>query len=433
MARGIIPLALTDWQQLDSPLFSQADLSREENFGIHRYNDRLWTSGFVGVGRLFGRDGKPLRENGMEVVAVIRSRFGMDPWRMLEKVMTDDEFESYQQALNDENKCLFKVFYDQPLIRLSQEDEGSDILCALSFINSCFSLCKKGLRKQMLYREENFSAKVRGKIDIRENIRRNTVKGRNDRFYCKYIDFTEDNAENRIIKAALVRCKRIVEEKFTASAEIQKRCGYCMNALRRVKLTQIKPGDLANANAGGLYTYYRPLLSQARVILSQKYRSFAAENGRTISRSVYTVPYMINMEAVFEFFARICIKESLRPPLYIESYSKRIPLKKKESSAKTHLMDFCIPDVIIKDDSGAVVAALDVKYKSFDRESRSDSHQLLSYALLTGTGKCGFILPAEKSELRKLDGNSTSIELNSPNKPLHYFELLLGNDGFPDS
>ena len=39
------------------------------------------------------------------------------------------------------------------------------------YINSCHTLCKKGLKKSLIYREENFTAKLRGKIDVNRNIK----------------------------------------------------------------------------------------------------------------------------------------------------------------------------------------------------------------------------------------------------------------------
>ena len=52
MARGIIAHELKDWSQItsSSTIWDELDLSSpDRNFGIHRYNDHLWTSGYVGV------------------------------------------------------------------------------------------------------------------------------------------------------------------------------------------------------------------------------------------------------------------------------------------------------------------------------------------------------------------------------------------------
>ncbi len=436
MANKIIPREFKDWSELDrnDPFFKGLDVSKEENFGIHFYNGKLWTSGYVGVGRLYDSYNRPLQTQGREHIAVINSQYNMDPWVMLEKVMTDEEYDDYIEELEKEHKYLFKIFYDQPVIKLSQDSKwDGDILYALSFINHCYSLCRKGIKKQMVPHEENLTAKVKGRIDIQKNIRKNTCNGRNDRFYCKYIDFTADTIENRILKATLIRCKSVLEKRFTVENEIIGRLYYCMNSFRGVKKVTIKNRDFNSVNASGLYIYYKPLLKQAKCILGQKYQSYLAEDGTTVNRSVYTVPYMINMEAVFEFYVRTVFRENIDDNYYMEKYSKKLFLEKgvvTEDMARNgiHLMPYCIPDVIISEkNTEKPILALDAKYKKDTRPVRSDSHQLLSYVLLTGVEKCGFVMPGDTTEVKDM-GGADYMELSSPlYSVLKYYELLLGN------
>lgn len=120
----------------------------------------------------------------------------------------------------------------------------------------------------------------------------NTCKGRNDRFYCKYIDFTEDNIENRILKATLLKCKEIVGRRFPATSEVSKRVAYCMNSFHRVQTVRIKTSDFNGADASGLYMYYKPLLQQARCIYGQKYYAYKNEEGQSVAKSVFTIPYI---------------------------------------------------------------------------------------------------------------------------------------------
>ena len=437
MANKIIPREFKDWSELDKndTFFKGLDVSREENFGIHIYNGKLWTSGYVGVGRLYDSYGCPLHTQGKEHIAIINSQYNMDPWLMLEKVMTDDEYEDYIEELEKNNKYLFKIFYDQPVIKLNQDSKwDGDILYALSFINHCYSLCRKGIKKQMIQHEENLTAKVKGRINIQKNIRKNTCNGRNDRFYCKYIDFTSDTIENRILKATLLRCKEILKTRFTIEDEIIGRLYYCMNSFRGVKAVTIKNRDFNNVNATGLYIYYKPLLKQAKCILGQKYQSYMAEDGQTVNRSVYTIPYMINMEAVFEFYVRTVFRENIDTNnYYLEKYSRKVFLEKGVSDvsgarAGVHLMSYCIPDVIISDkNTQRPILVLDAKYKKDDKPVRSDSQQLLTYVLLTGVDKCGFVMPRNITDVKSM-GGSDYMELSSPLfRVLKYYELLLGN------
>lgn len=439
MAREIIPHEIKDWSPLpvDEDVWGQLDLSDPElNFGIHKYNDRLWTSGYVGVGRLFNKRQRAITTDGKEHIIVITSQYGMNPWRMLETVMTDGEYENYLSEL-DEDEFIFKVFYEQPLVRLAQDTQNDgDLLYAISFINSCYALCKKGLKKALYRQEENYQSKVRGKINVKKNIRENTCRGRNDRFYCQYIDFTEDTLENRILKSTLTKCREILSARFEISTEMAQRITFCLNAFRRVKKIRIRSSDFNVASASGLYMYYKPLLRQARCIHTQKYFSYTAENGETITKSVYTVPYMINMERLFEFYARTVIKRTLEgTQYYLDSYSKHIFLQSgvtrvDEAERRVHLMPFCIPDILIcKKENQCPVLVMDAKYKSHARSARSDTHQLLSYVLLTKVKRCGFIFPGEITAVKTMSSGDDHLMLATDD--LAYYELLLGNDNLP--
>lgn len=436
MARGIIAHELKDWSQItsSSTIWDELDLSSpDRNFGIHRYNDHLWTSGYVGVGRLFNKKQKPIYTDGKENVVVIRSQYNIDPWKMLEVVLLDDEYDDYLAEL-PENEFLFKVFYDQPLIRLAQDaNNDGDLLYAISYLNACYALCKKGLKKELIRQHGNYQSKVRGKIDVKRNIRENTSRGRNDRFYCQYIDFTEDTLENRILKATLLKAKAILESRFGLSPEMAGKVQFCINTFRKVKTVVIKNSDFNMVTASGLYMYYKPLLQQARCIVGQKYHSFAAETGKTITQSIYTIPYMINMERLFEFYARAMIKKAIAgSEYYLDKYSKRIFLQYgittiEETEPQIHLMPYCIPDILICNKTSQLpVFVIDAKYKSHNRSARNDTHQLLSYALLTNVARCGFVFPGAVSGIKNMQSGSNHILIS--NGKLKYYELILGDD-----
>ena len=69
---------------------------------------------------------------------------------------------------------------------------------------------------------------------------------------------------------------------------------------------------------------------------------------------------------------------------------------------------------------------LNEKYKLSGRPDRSDSHQLLSYVLLTGADRCGFVLPGEKTEVKEMVSTGDNYLPLAP-RILRYYELLLGS------
>ena len=435
MAKEIIPHRIQDWSKIDEKdgFWGKIDLLRPaDNFGIHRYDGDLWTSGMVGVGRVFDKDKMPVQENGKEHVLIISSSYGLDPWKMLETVMLDDEYDTYMAELEEEKKFLFKIFYDQPAVKLPQDaDMGAEILFALSYVNACHSLCKKGLKRSIIYHSENMTAKVRGKIDVNKNIKHNTARGRSDRFYCRYLDFTEDIIENRIVKAALLKCQTMLKQKFGEETAVKGKIAYCLNALRRIRTASIADSDFNTVSVGGLYSYYKPVIQQARAIMNLKFRNYLRAPEGDRKKNVYTIPYAINMETLFEYYSRTELKKALEGThCRVEKYAKRLFLQKdihktEDAEKNIHLMPFCVPDIIIYEDD-LPVAVIDAKYKPIGRPDRSDSHQLLAYVLLTGADRCGFILPGDRTAVREMTTGDNYLSL-APER-LRYYELLLGSD-----
>jgi len=435
MSKDIILHSIKDWSKIDEreSFWGRVDLLMPNlNFGVHRYNNSLWTSGQVGVGRLFDGDGMPVQDNGKDHVLVVSSSYGLNPWVMLETVLLDEEYDAYIAELEKDSKYLFRIFYDQPVIRLPHGSGAeAETLFALSYVTSCYALCKKGLKKSLIHYEENFTAKLRGKIDVSRNIKHNSARGRSDKFYCRYIDFTEDNIENRIIKKALLRCKDIIRRRFQEDSSIRKKVVFCLNSLKHVKDVSIANSDFNSAEVGGLYSYYKPLLQQARAILGFKFQTYGDNPTQRESKPVYTIPYVINMETLFEYYARTILKQTFSAENYkVEKYSKKLFLQKDvrvpESSERgIHLMPFCIPDIIITRDDRPVLV-IDAKYKMSGRPDRGDSHQLLAYVLLTGADKCAFVLPGTETKVREME-TTGDVFISLSSGDIRYYEMLLGD------
>lgn len=438
MSKNIILHHITDWSKIDEreSVWGRIDLLMpDQNFGIHRFNNALWTSGRVGVGRLFDRNSMPIQDNGKDHVLIVSSTYSLNPWMMLETVLLDDEYDAYVAELEKDGKYLFRIFYDQPVIHMpyGSEDSNAEILYALSYASSCYALCKKGLKKSLIHYEANFTSKLRGKIDVSRNIKHNSARGRSDKFYCRYIDFTEDNIENRIVKAALTKCREIIRRRFQEDSSIRKKVAFCFNSLRHVKDVTISNSDFNSAEVGGLYSYYKPLLQQARAILSFKFQSFSGNPEHGEGRTVYTIPYVINMETLFEYYARAILKKTFCDNGYqVEKYSKKLFLQKDVSASESaergiHLMPFCIPDIIVTRDETPVLV-IDAKYKPSGRPDRNDSHQLLAYVLLTGASRCAFIMPSAETKVREMETTGEKF-LNLSAENVRYYEMWLGDNG----
>ena len=141
------------------------------------------------------------------------------------------------------------------------------------------------------------------------------------------------------------------------------------------------------------------------------------------------------METLFEFYARTLFKETLDSGRYtLDKYSVKWFLTRGVTSAEEtekgiHLMPYCIPDIVVRDKtSNSTLVVIDAKYKANEKSSRDDSLQLLSYVLLTGVKKCGFVFPGAETALKQMRITGAEyLPLQTPlSNDLKYYELILG-------
>lgn len=395
------PIYLKDWSkvpELHADLFrhSQRPFKQDDitTFGLHFYQDKLWTGPYVGVGT---SDILKLRRSRIARTAImIQPRFGLDPWEMFDEILDDEEFPSYLSVSESDGAPLFRIFTsEKPIVVPQQFAASGKRLLYLSFINSCYALCRKGLKRSIGTSSKNYTSKIRGRINITKNLQLNTSRGRNDRFFCEFPDFTEDNIENRILKSALNRTSQHIRRSQLFPLEIEKRVRYCSNTLRHVSEAKILPSDFRSSTANGLYSYYRHTLHLAEFILKEQFGipdTKVCDDHRTAAP---VVPYMINMQLLFELFCRARLKKTLSEDLILDPYTKEFRVWESGTEVDgLHLSNRLIPDLIIRRRSDDSVAALfDAKYKQSSTVSREDTLQILAYSLATGADEVGFMFP----------------------------------------
>lgn len=368
------------------------------------------TSGYVGVGWLKNHQGRistnPL--TGEKLALMIVPRFSMNPWEMLIKVMNDPEYELYTSGVNGN---FFEIYTGEELIPVPNTESGGELLAAISFVKECEKICKKNLRQAMDFKEENFNGKIVGNIQVAKHIKRNVTQAREDRVYCRYPVFTIDTLENRILKAALIKAKKVFKKNGITVKEIGRIYSYCENSLKAVRTTNIAKSDFNRVNITGFNSYYKSVMELAKTVLIGNGVNdlYGAETEET----KYVIPYTINMESLFEFYVRASLKEYLRkdPDSKIILDEYRMPQKNplltlKESDQQAYLMNHYVPDIALINQEGGenkYIAVFDVKYQNstnavYNDTRRHNSHQLLFYTLLLNVTRCGFIFPKQKTD-----------------------------------
>lgn len=385
------------------------------------------TSGYVGVGWLKDYQGKTMVDpvSGEKIALMIVPRFSLNPWEMLIKVMNDPEYELYASGANGD---FFEVYTGEELVPVPNTETGGELLAAISFVKECEKICKKHLRQAMDFKEENFNGKIMGNIQVAKHIKQNVSQAREDRIFCKYPIFTVDTLENRVMKAALIKAKKVFRNNGITVKEIGRIYSYCENSLKAVRTVSISKSDFNRVNTTGFSSCYKNVMGLAKTVLLGTGVNDLV--GKETDEIRYVIPYTINMESLFEFYVRAVLKEYLRKDsdsnIVLDEY--RMPQKNplltlKDSDQQAYLMKHYVPDIALLDQSDGeskYIAVFDVKYQNsmntvYSETRRHNSHQLLFYTLLLNVKRCGFIFPKQRKDEKLGDLEMYELNIQSGN------------------
>ena len=415
------------------------------NLGIKRINGRIYSGNFVGVCKLKNVSGKGiLSSDGREVILKIEPRFPVSVVDMLNAIRDDDEFEHYlapqTNKLNDTNREiedlkdneLFHFFDDEDPIFLQDEiAKESSIITASVYITMLKALCSRPLMGRMVRNEQNLVGKAKGKIVFSKNIRANTLRGRDDRIYCRYLQYSEDILENQVLRAALHKAELFLNQYFGSAAgdknSFREMISYSRKALSHVSYTKISRLDLSKIKTTGVYVYYKPVINAAKMVLNE----ITLEANGSSAVTSYVVPYAISMDKLFEMYVRAYFKragvhsyDSHESGIHISRYDdKTAVLRERNKSYANYIGGNIKPDIIIYDPDTGNYVVFDVKYKDSlsSRYARPDRMQILAYGLMLGCNNVGNIFPTQ-------DGTNNVYykrnEINSNETRTRYYNQL---------
>ena len=418
------------------------------NLGIHYYRNKLYTSNLVGICRIKSVDNETLYDaEGNELLIKVIPRFNVKIVELLNYMRDDDEFDRYMapQTISNRHKErdieaidrneIFYFFGNENPLKVDDKISGENsIITVTVFLTLLRLLCKKPLMGRMLKEEKNLTGKVKGKIVIEKNIRANTMHGRNDRFYCQYLQFSEDIIENQILKAALKKSKRFVIEYFKGwgkdNNNYTRMISYCSNALRNISDIQCDGEACNGLKFSGCYIYYKPVMAMAKMVLDD----ISIESNGDVSTTGYILPYAISMEKLFEVYVRAYFKKNgiasyrskSNTGIRLEKYDNKTDVFLEEEGLENpgkYISGSIKPDLILTDQESGETMVLDVKYKDYrNGDSRDDRLQLLAYSMMMNANNIGIILPAQ-DEVEIFDAR----RINSmENRVVKYHQMLLG-------
>jgi len=237
---------------------------------------------------------------------------------------------------------------------------------------------------------------LRGRIDMREQIRKPALSSP---IACTFDEYTPDNAENRFLRAALRRARRV----SSVPIEVRRSIDRSLVRLDEVADVAVHPDDFDRLVFTRLNQHYEPALRLARLVLRNL--TLLDDHGGTGASS-----FLVDMNDLFQRFVTLRLRRALNGTLRLIDE----PLRHLGHNGQVRMY----PDLEFHDLLTNRVAYVgDVKYKltSDGRARASDYYQLLAYctALHLSEGVLVYCLADGDPPKRIVDVNHTDIRLRT--------------------
>lgn len=218
----------------------------------------------------------------------------VDYLRMLLEVMSNVKTVRYTQN-------LIQVDWEAKEISIEQKDDQLTPFLVVQFLQLLKTIVKKGLKKSYYKVEENLNNKIKGKILVGQNIKKNVFKNRMTSTFCEYQIFGEDYSENRFLKKVLQfvssyveNNKEIFNNNFTAIINIQ---NYCRPAFQNIG-NELNERELKHLKTNAFFKEYKEAIKIGQSIL----KKFSYNITKTTLQKVDSPPFWIDMPSLFELY-----------------------------------------------------------------------------------------------------------------------------------
>ena len=324
-----------------------------------RYNNLSlvsWMPSFTGEGwgyYAFYKIGAEWIDSDTSLVVTTKEKMeDIDFLRMFMTCFTSDlEADSFAK--------IYTIDYDKKPIYAPALQNVISPLIVLHFLGVVSRI--KALKKGYVHYCENLH-KVKGRIQMMQNERKNIMTKRYDRVICSYDEYSEDIPENRLIKKALIYAQNIVgriNEQQRDYQNIRLMMSRTMAMFQNVS-DDVQIKEVKQIKGHKLFKDYAEAIRLAKLVLQHIDYSI---NSKDMS-SGDVVPFTIDMSLLYEHYIYGMLHEE---------YGKNVSYQYK---GKTGYPDFLFSSEDYK-------AILDTKYIPKYEEEKIDTYvirQLSGYA-----------------------------------------------------
>lgn len=246
------------------------------------------------------------------------------------------------------------------------------------YLQEVRQLVKRGLKSAYMPQEDNLKF-YKGKLLVNKQIKHNEVH--KERFFVRHDEFSQNRADNRLIKATLLKLKNKTE-----NTKLGREINQLLLAFENVDLSVNVDKDFALIVSDRTAKEYNQVLSWSRIFLKEK--SFTTFTGEDNSKAL-----LFPMERVFESYVTKMVSRVFTPVGWQVSTQDR----------KYYLFDeprkFSMrPDIVLRKENRTVI--MDTKWKRLKNNakinygiSQSDMYQMYAYAKKYNTGEIYLLYP----------------------------------------
>jgi 5-methylcytosine-specific restriction enzyme subunit McrC len=256
------------------------------------------------------------------------------------------------------------------------------------YLQEVRQLVKHGIKSAYVEQEDNLNV-YKGKLLVNQHIKNNLVH--KEKFYVGYDEYQVNRAENRLVKATLLKLQKI-----TASAENSKQIRQLLTSFELVEPSVNYDKDFSKVIIDRNTKDYEMLMRWSKVFLKNK--SFTTFSGTESARAL-----MFPMEKVFEAYVAQNMKKIFgRVGWEVSAQDNGQYLFNSLNGEKHH--KFALrPDLVVTRDDGSNVI-LDTKWKSLSNNkninfgiSQSDMYQMYAYSKKYKTPEIWLLYPVNEA------------------------------------
>lgn len=237
-------------------------------------------------------------------------------------------------------------------------------------LNSFSQVIHRGLRRDYVTEQGNLPA-LRGKLLVSQQLRYNLTH--QERFFTAHDDYSQDRAENRLLKSAVLLANRI------ARSAKQQHLAHELLA----RLTDVPPSVQLQQDWRALrldrnMQHYRPALAWAKILLNQQSPTVGAGQQQALS-------LWFDMNQLFERYVFACLGRALPSGHQVFAQTRQHTVLQRQQPDRLEQHGTLKPDLVYQID-GQVQHVLDTKWKLIDDQhtmqavSPADLYQMQAYA-----------------------------------------------------